>query len=156
MGTIISKLSLRIFEFFNELLVAVGAGVAGIAVIFVNGFNSNNMIKTLFVTTITSICLIYAFQSSEQIKPNRDKIIFITGCDSGLGFSLAQHAYSMGFTVVAGCLKTDSDGAEELRNLYEQGIKLVEVDITKQETIAFALEKIKLLLIENPNYRKFL
>jgi len=48
----------------------------------------------------------------------QNKVVFITGCDSGLGFSFANHCHSLGMVVVAACHTANStQGAQELEKL---------------------------------------
>jgi len=64
-----------------------------------------------------------------------DKSVLVTGCDTGFGLALAKHLASIGFQVFAGCLLADKEGpgATELRDLNNPRIKVVQLDVTKQE-----------------------
>ncbi|KAL4238949.1 (2R 3R)-2 [Mactra antiquata] len=65
--------------------------------------------------------------------------VFITGCDSGFGFLFAQHFDELGYTVFAGCLSEKSDGARKLRKEGTKRLHVVEIDVTKEKSIAEAL-----------------
>lgn len=142
MGSVISTVSLRIFEFCNEIFVAAASGVVGIFMLTYKGLLEAQYLRTLFVTTLTVGCLVYTFQSTDQIEPCPDKVVFITGCDSGLGFSLAQHLCDLGFTVIAGCLKGNSKGAKELKEYNHQKIIVIELDITNDVNVHTTVETV--------------
>lgn len=155
MGSKLSKTSIRIFEFFNEILIAVGAGFIGIMTLVINSFLTENLFETLLVILCTGAILLYFFRNRDVIKPSRNKFVFITGCDSGLGFSLAQHAYDVGFSVIAGCLKSDSEGAQQLRELYRQQIIVLELDITDAESVNKAVQITRDTLCRDPQNGKY-
>ncbi|KAI4469103.1 short-chain dehydrogenase/reductase family 9c [Holotrichia oblita] len=140
MGGFLSRVSLRIFEVLNEFFIGVASGAVGIVVLTSKGLFEANYARTAFVVLLTVGCLIYIFQTHEQIEPSADKIVFITGCDSGLGFSLAEHVSELGFTVVAGCMRLDSKGAKELKKISK--IMLVELDITNNSSVNVAVETV--------------
>ncbi|CAB3371332.1 Hypothetical predicted protein [Cloeon dipterum] len=66
--------------------------------------------------------------------------IFITGCDSGFGQRLAATLNAMGVPIYAGVLSEKSEGAETLKDL---GCKVIQLDITKDEDVAKAVEFVK-------------
>lgn len=153
MGGFLSRVSLRCFEVLNEFFIGVASGVVGIVVLTSKGLFEANYARTVFVVLLTVGCLIYVFQTHEQIQPSAEKIVFITGCDSGLGFSLAEHVSELGFTVVAGCLKLDSKGAKELKK--NSKIMLIELDITNNSSVNVAVETVSRYL-EARGYCKYL
>ncbi|KAH7939193.1 hypothetical protein HPB52_008135 [Rhipicephalus sanguineus] len=69
------------------------------------------------------------------------KAVLITGCDTGFGNRLAKRLSRCRFLVFAGCLKIDSAGAEELKSL--SNVKVLELDVTKQEQVDDALDSVK-------------
>ncbi|KAK5648483.1 hypothetical protein RI129_003375 [Pyrocoelia pectoralis] len=149
----LSAVALTVFEILNEIFIAVGSGASGIIVLVNHGLKTNEILRTLMVTTITAGCLIITFQTTEMMKASPKKVIFITGCDSGLGFSFAQHACEMGFTVLAGCLNLESKGAQSLRALFGEKITHVELDITRSTSVQVALDFVNEILISNPDYQ---
>lgn len=150
----LNSLALTTFEIANEIFISMGAGVIGIGVLLENCVNGSNIFYSLVLSGITISSLWYAFKYTEVVKPSSDMVIFITGCDSGLGFSLAQHACELGFTVLAGCLKLDSKGAVELRKLFGTKIHRVEIDVTRSTSVQVALEVVNRFLKSDPNYSK--
>uniref|UniRef100_A0A1Y1LKZ5 Uncharacterized protein n=1 Tax=Photinus pyralis TaxID=7054 RepID=A0A1Y1LKZ5_PHOPY len=149
----LSTVALTTFEVVNEIFIAVGSGVSGIVILVNHGLKTNATLRTLLVTTITVGCLMFTFQTKEMLKPSRKKVILITGCDSGLGFSFAQHACDMGFTVLAGCLSLESKGAQTLRTLFGEKITHVELDITRPTSVEVALDFVAKVLKSNPDYQ---
>lgn len=104
---------------------------------------------TLWVTLVVPLSLALATaQSSLQLEVG-DKSVLITGCDTGFGLSLAKHLASLGFNVFAGCLLADKDGpgATELRGLASPRLKVIQLDITRQEDWDNALVFVKENLI---------
>ena len=65
------------------------------------------------------------------ILPEKRSIL-ITGCDTGFGNLLAVKAKQFGFYVFACCLSKSSDGAAALE---KEGCHVLEMDVTKQESI---------------------
>lgn len=94
-------------------------------------------------------------------SPNK-KVIFITGCDSGIGHQLARRFHRLGFIVFAGCLDVNSQGALELKAADDESNKrttqtapsnrmhTVRIDITKAESILKAVAELDGFLKKNP------
>lgn len=100
---------------------------------------------TLWITVLVPLSMALAsVQSSLQLEVG-DKSVLITGCDTGFGLTLAKHLTSLGFNVFAGCLLADKDGpgAVELRELANPRLKVIQLDITKQEDWDKALVFVK-------------
>jgi len=104
---------------------------------------------TVWVTLVVPLSLMLAtLKSSLQLEVG-DKSVLITGCDTGFGLALAKHLTSLGFNVFAGCLMADKDGpgATELRGLNNPRLKVIQLDITKQEDWEKALDFVQKNLI---------
>ncbi|XP_041824680.1 D-beta-hydroxybutyrate dehydrogenase, mitochondrial [Melanotaenia boesemani] len=73
------------------------------------------------------------------------KAVFITGCDTGFGHSLAKHLHKLGFTVFAGCFLKDKggEGAKELEEFNSDRMKVVQLDVCSDEQVNQAVEYIK-------------
>ncbi|XP_014232131.1 estradiol 17-beta-dehydrogenase 2 isoform X1 [Trichogramma pretiosum] len=65
-------------------------------------------------------------------KKGTIQAVVITGCDSGLGYSLALYCSDLGFKVVATVLEPDGPAAERLREL---GCLVYKVDYTCQNDV---------------------
>ncbi|KAF7492229.1 Estradiol 17-beta-dehydrogenase 2 [Sarcoptes scabiei] len=86
----------------------------------------------------------YLFESfnQETIDP-KNKIILITGCDTGFGNRLAYKLDQLGFHVYAGVLSTENPGAIKLAQQCSNRMKVVPMDITKPEQVKFVVERIR-------------
>ena len=82
----------------------------------------------------------------------KQKTVVITGCDSGLGFSLAHHCHDLGMTVVAAChTHTSEAGADQLARLgLESGrMKVVRnFDVTQVESVQSLVSQVETVLTE--------
>ncbi|XP_066599031.1 estradiol 17-beta-dehydrogenase 2 [Prorops nasuta] len=76
--------------------------------------------------------------SSDAVAPNQ--VVVITGCDSGLGYSLALYCRHIGITVIAGVLQIDGPGAKVL-SLHEN-IHVHHLDITNTNSIHDFVKKV--------------
>ncbi|KAI2649279.1 D-beta-hydroxybutyrate dehydrogenase, mitochondrial [Labeo rohita] len=68
------------------------------------------------------------------------KAVLITGCDTGFGLALAKHFHKLGFTVFAGCLFKDGEGAKELENFHSEKLKVVQLDVCNEEQVSQAVQ----------------
>nr|XP_042900471.1 estradiol 17-beta-dehydrogenase 2 [Parasteatoda tepidariorum] len=66
-----------------------------------------------------------------------------TGCDSGFGHNLAKRLDSKGFHVFATCLFPSGDGANELRKSCSDRLKILELDVRKDESVDKAVQFLK-------------
>jgi len=71
------------------------------------------------------------------------KAVLITGCDTGIGHEVARHLDMLGCHVFAGCLDTASEGAQRLRVEASPRLKLVNMDVTREEHVKMAVEYIE-------------
>lgn len=65
--------------------------------------------------------------------------IVITGCDTGFGHALAKRLDHLGFTVIAGCLDANGEGASALRS-WSSSIHVVSLNVTSEESVRNAVE----------------
>lgn len=154
MGAKISKLTLVTFELANELFIAVGAGLVGIVIISYHGFQTNHNLRTVVIGSVTAASLYYAFHTSGKGTASLDKVVLVTGCDSGLGFSLASHLCETGFTVWAGCLSVESHGADKLVKRYSDRISLLQLDVTDARSVETIVDRLENFLTQNFDYGK--
>ena len=64
----------------------------------------------------------------------------IAGCDTGIGHELARHLDALGYHVFAGCLDTSSEGAQRLRVECSPFLRLVNMDVTKEDHVKHAMD----------------
>lgn len=79
--------------------------------------------------------------------PSAARAILVTGCDRGLGFSLAAHCRSLGLTVFAGVLDAGSPGARKLGGL---GVHVVPLDVTDGRSVQGAVATVQQALRDDP------
>jgi Dehydrogenases with different specificities (related to short-chain alcohol dehydrogenases) len=80
-----------------------------------------------------------------------NQIVFITGCDSGLGFTFALHAHRLGFTVLAGCLQPDGEGSKQLLQLCSERMQVLGLDITNETSVRAAFRAVDDMLVQDPD-----
>lgn len=90
-----------------------------------------------------------AYNQRRALAPKQ--VVAITGCDSGLGYSLALHCRERGATVVAGVLFRDGPAAVDLEG---RGIKVLSLDVTLETSVQSFGEELKKML-ENEELGKF-
>ncbi|KAI7804805.1 D-beta-hydroxybutyrate dehydrogenase, mitochondrial [Triplophysa rosa] len=78
--------------------------------------------------------------------------VLVTGCDSGFGHHLAKKLDGMGFTVFAGCLCPEGAGAQRLVDEGSERMKILQLDVTKDEHVKLARDFVKSNLPEKGLY----
>eukprot|EP00736_Rhodelphis_marinus_P002249 Rmarinus@m.17927 len=79
----------------------------------------------------------------EKVSSPEGKRVVITGCDTGFGYLTAMQLDREGFSVVACCL-TD-DGVKKLRREGSDKLTAIQVDVTKDESVAKAVQTVSQL-----------
>lgn len=102
---------------------------------------------SMFLLLWSISAAVYLFSSFLEVS-KKGRAVFITGCDSGFGLSLALHLHTLGFRVFAGCLLAESRGAgaESLRKVKSDRLHVVQLDITSQGQVDRAVKEVKKLL----------
>ncbi|XP_076072648.1 17-beta-hydroxysteroid dehydrogenase type 6-like [Mytilus galloprovincialis] len=72
-----------------------------------------------------------------------NKIVIITGCDSGFGNKLARRLDAKGFIVFAGCLAPDREGARELKESCSDRLNIVHLDVTDDWKVRGMIAEVK-------------
>lgn len=147
MGNALIKFSRVTFEVVNETFTGVAGGALGILVIVSNDFTRTKILPTLLLTTITFGSLYYVYNTYDTIDVINNKVIVITGCDTGLGYSLALYSNIIGFRVIAGCLDLNSKGAEYLKS---KNIQCFHLDITNEDCVKKFVGYVKKFMDYNP------
>ncbi|XP_013389265.1 D-beta-hydroxybutyrate dehydrogenase, mitochondrial-like [Lingula anatina] len=86
--------------------------------------------------------LVYSLLPSGHL-PATKKAVLITGCDSGFGHALAKKLDSIGMNVFAACLDSKGPGALHLKNTTSTRLKIVQLDVTKEEEIHSCLQYVE-------------
>ena len=89
-----------------------------------------------FLVLILCYILIDGYRHQPRISGYHQRHILITGCDSGFGNLLAKALDSMGFPVIAGCLKESSQA--ELQRSCSKRLHAITLDVTSRESILCA------------------
>uniref|UniRef100_A0A2K6GZJ1 D-beta-hydroxybutyrate dehydrogenase, mitochondrial n=1 Tax=Propithecus coquereli TaxID=379532 RepID=A0A2K6GZJ1_PROCO len=85
---------------------------------------------------------------ADEVDPVGSKAVLVTGCNSGFGFSLANHLHSKGFLVFAGCLMKDKghDGVEQLVSLNSNRLRTVQLNVCSSKEVDKVVELVCPLL----------
>lgn len=88
-----------------------------------------------FSNNLSGVTYLYChLKSRDELTPN--DVIVITGCGSGLGYSLALHCRQLGATVIAGVLHMESPSVQRLEaaGVIVYSLDLMEVNSTTEFT----------------------
>lgn len=97
------------------------------------------IIAFLILKTVTKVLDHYILEHIDT----HERGVVITGCDTGLGNRFARHLDEKGFTVFAGCLNKNSPGAISLKTDCSSRIHIVEINVTRQDSVNNAFTYIK-------------
>ncbi|XP_051873620.1 D-beta-hydroxybutyrate dehydrogenase, mitochondrial-like [Pristis pectinata] len=89
--------------------------------------------------------------ASKSEVQTEGKGIVITGCDTGFGFSLAQHLHKRGFKIFAGCLLKDKggEGSKKLEDMKSDRMVVIQLDVCKDEEVERAVDFVKEHLMDS-------
>ncbi|XP_017005238.2 D-beta-hydroxybutyrate dehydrogenase, mitochondrial [Drosophila takahashii] len=94
-----------------------------------------------------------------QLKVDSRHVVLITGCDSGLGHSMAVYCHeSLHMTVVSCCHNLKSDGAKLLQSLNKSKdsparMHTLELDLLETDSIRLVHQQLRDILAKDPSYR---
>ncbi|RVE75051.1 hypothetical protein OJAV_G00012930 [Oryzias javanicus] len=71
------------------------------------------------------------------------RAVLVMGCDSGFGRRLAGALDRRGFVVFAGCLSPDGEGAQSLIRESSGNLKVLKLDVTKDEEVQRAKKTVQ-------------
>jgi NAD(P)-dependent dehydrogenase (short-subunit alcohol dehydrogenase family) len=77
--------------------------------------------------------------------PCHQRLVVVTGCDSGIGLQTARRFDYAGFHVLAGCRDVRSDGARDLQQFTSKRLRVVPLDETNDEQIDRLVEMVEYL-----------
>ncbi|KAL0170667.1 hypothetical protein M9458_035263, partial [Cirrhinus mrigala] len=92
------------------------------------------------------------FHAENGLSDGFGRAVLITGCDSGFGHHLAKKLDRMGFTVFAGCLCPEGPGAQSLVEEGSDRMKVLQLDVTKDEDVSLAKDFVQANLPEKGLY----
>ncbi|XP_011643341.1 D-beta-hydroxybutyrate dehydrogenase, mitochondrial [Pogonomyrmex barbatus] len=128
----------------------IGATISGNFLFLKNAGYSMEKTAMLSAVMLGGVTLLCFF--SRQRKINARDLIVITGCNSGLGYSLAMHCRAQGAVVLGGMRKasasTASNSNTAVKALENKGVIVHHLDITNEQSTQDFREKIKKLLEE--------
>ncbi|XP_064479863.1 17-beta-hydroxysteroid dehydrogenase type 6-like [Ornithodoros turicata] len=79
----------------------------------------------------------------KAVKTSEKRVVFITGCDTGFGHELVKRLDSEGFQVIAGCLNVSCEGATMLREFCSPSLRILRLDVTREDHIRQAAKSIQ-------------
>ncbi|XP_042913207.1 estradiol 17-beta-dehydrogenase 2-like, partial [Parasteatoda tepidariorum] len=79
---------------------------------------------------------------NDRVQPD-GKAVLITGCDRGFGQALAIRLDSLGYHVFASCLSPSDPGVQNFKNKCSSLLHVLEMDVTKENSVQAALEFVK-------------
>ena len=134
----------------------LGLSVPGWALILFRN-RTNPYSKLVMITSAISMAFYWGLYRRERLKSNEKNVIIITGCDSGLGFTMALEALNkLNFTVIAAVHKIESEGAVLLRKeAFGKNFYQIELDISDDQSIHDAVQIIDMFFTEHPDYGNF-
>lgn len=89
------------------------------------------------LASILSLIIYWLIRDSRRVRNLSGKHVFITGCDTGLGNSLAKWLDKRGFCVIAAC--STVKGGQELRSCSSLSLKTVKLNLADPNSIARAV-----------------
>ncbi|CAD5114425.1 DgyrCDS3558 [Dimorphilus gyrociliatus] len=99
--------------------------------------------------SLLAICFSVLYYFKEKKSTIKDKVVIITGCDSGFGNQLARLLDSKGAIVFAGCLDEKSKGALDLKMHCTENLRVVKLNITLDEDVINLCKIIESFLIKS-------
>lgn len=115
--------------------------------------------KFVSFSTLGGATTYYLMNQHSKRSVNAREVVITTGCDSGLGYSIAVHCHNvLNMSVVACVQHQESKGSVKLRNMFGNSSRfhIAELDITKPEKIMAVHEFVQDLLEKNKDLREYL
>lgn len=115
-----------------------------------------NRIKYIGLATLVGGGIISFLNYKKTKKVNENDLVIITGCDSGLGYTMALKCHNLGMSVVACVLNKTSEGAIKLQeNCDKSRFFIQELDLKNSETISNARKSVLDLFNKNKKLSKY-
>lgn len=116
------------------------------------------MILFLLIFVLSFLVFLFKkFKHSKKLIVTENHVVFITGCDSGLGHFAALSCYDLGFTVIATVLNENSDGSKRLKEYINENnsrFHLIEMDLMNDTSIKDAVDYVSELIHQSKGFKK--
>lgn len=103
------------------------------------------------VSAFCLFALAFYFNLPDGIVAPRDKLIFVTSVESGVGWALAKRLDNLGARVIAGCKSTSSKGARTLKQTCSSHLQLIHFDPESETSIDNAVKVVREKLTKDAN-----
>ena len=116
-----------------------------------------SFVKFAGFSTFSGLVTHYLMNPREKMVVNETNVVVTTGCDSGLGYSLAIHCHEkLRMSVVACVHQLNSTGALKLKKLFANSNRfhIVELEITEDVSISEVKKFVNKLLESNKELGK--
>ncbi|XP_023786825.1 dehydrogenase/reductase SDR family member 9 [Cyanistes caeruleus] len=97
----------------------------------------SDLLHIAILASILSLIIYWIIRDKYRVRNLNGKHVFITGCDTGLGNSLAKWLDKRGFCVIAAC--ATEKGSQELLSCSSLSLKTVNLNLADSNSIARAV-----------------
>lgn len=114
--------------------------------------------KFISFSTLGAVTTYYLMNPRQKVPVNENNVVVTTGCDSGLGYSMAIHCHnSLNMTVVACVQFLNSKGALKLQDQFatSKRFHIVELEVTKNVSVETVNKFVEEILQKNKDLSKF-
>ncbi|KAM6258715.1 LOW QUALITY PROTEIN: dehydrogenase/reductase SDR family member 9 [Spheniscus humboldti] len=101
------------------------------------GLSLSDSLHIAILASILSLTIYWLIRDSHRVRNLGGKHVFVTGCDTGLGNSLAKWLDKRGFCVTAAC--ATEKGGQELWSCSSLSLKTVNLNLADSNSIARAV-----------------
>lgn len=108
-------------------------------------------------SAIGGVVTYYLMNPRQKLPVSGKNVVVTTGCDSGLGYSMAIHCHNnLNMSVVACVQHLTSRGAMKLKDQFADSNRfhIVELEVTNNVSVQMAMQYVKELLDKNKNLSK--
>lgn len=115
-------------------------------------FSFASVAKFVSLNALGGVVSYYLMNARQKRTVNSKHLLVATGCDSGLGYSIALHCHNtLNMSVVACVHQLTSKGAGKLKDLTSNSNRfhMIELDVTKQDSVESVKKYVDNLLESN-------
>ena len=110
-----------------------------IVLLFITIYHFVHSLSQLTFTFVYNLYQCFILSLSTSTLDPSSNAVFITGCASGFGFSLATKLDQLGYKVFA-AVRTLDQRSNHLKEISSNRLQIVKCDITKDEEVAAAVQ----------------